>query len=972
MYLPALPSLIFTGPGYTSASLSVADSALSRTILLDDWHVSVRSGVSDTQMKAVNHTLYLAMLLHGGTNAVLINYTQTNSLVANDTQFANACSNQTSATKLLISNTADQITQCLAVQNGIISVNDTVAWDNINISASALTVQERYKFTLLSGGLNGLVLQPFISALTTLNIACGECNSNECSGATWWNFGVFNSQQLSWKSSLCGGSLVADTYPIIRFTQPGMSIVKANLTSAAYTYNNANINTQFVNISATTESRSLLSLSTDGQHELFVIGILSQTSSLQLDLPTGNYTTPEVNQTYVDECSIYSSSATVLVSTNGPYNINTVPFCMAVVGSELLHVIESTPWTSVLVNGDTLTVPARYQLRMLSHANAVIWANVSASSRMEVMCGYPATTTPTWNVQTFTLAATPSPANLTSTSSACRMVLAGVILPSMLYYGVGNTSLVLQLHTTNIDRDFNFSTGEFIAIADNTKATITLLTDTVHALQVTINATNGLNSLFLSYPSSLANSLTAPAILFECTNAAQNGANISAVAISSASDNSSYCFVVASGAIIVSDNETVSHAIIRGDTWLLPQQYRVDLIEWAEVYIDPPVTADSVIEVQCGASSNLPSTPNWHMGNNNLSNMTWQGTACQGIITNLFPTYNFTGGGATNIYAKLASSASPYEVTRRITTSPNSLRVEISTAANISIYSAQPIFVSLDMDGGSNTLMTTYPLSSNSVLAPSGSGCTPKPKTDAAIFFSNMLDNNTYCILANNGFIFVEDTLEWTETYIRSSTLTVPYRYNVELLQWKAVYFLAFSNYSVVQVNCNDQDFANPLTWRIGRNTTAASSGDVEGAIVWNGASCSGVTSDIFPQLIFTGNGTTNVSLLLDQSFSPSNVTLQTLAVHTSYPNAFIASDGMQVVALNLTIVSDDTNLILDREPSHVFVPKAQVLSSTNIESLRISPITLHGELEFIVATATMSTVVSFEVRFLFFFFFLW
>lgn len=508
------------------------------------------------------------------------------------------------------------------------------------------------------------------------------------------------------------------------------------------------------------------------------------------------------------------------------------------------------------------------------------------------------------------------------------------------------------------ERMFNFTEGALKSIADNTQEPINIRTDKVHNLQVMVNTTNGLNSLFLGYPLSAINDLSDPTILSKCANVAELGQNISAVAVSSASDNTSYCFIVAQGAIRVSDIGDISHAIITADTWYLPQRYRVDLIEWAAVFIDPPVNSMTMIEVQCGAPSNLSETPNWHMGMNKLSNVTWQGTACQGVITNLFPIFNFTGEGSTNIFAKLVASSTPEEVVRQITTSPNSLQVAIApNSANISICSSHPIFVALNMIGGSNNLVSTYPSSLNSQSLPDSSSCNPGIDSSASIFFSNMLDNNTYCMVASDGFIFVEDALEWKETYIYSSTLTVPFRYNIKLLQWQGVYFLAFSNQSAVVVHCNEPNVTNGLAWRIGRNTTASSSGTVEGAIVWNSASCIGVTSDIFPHITFAGNGTTNVTILVDQAFSPVNITLLTLALQTSYPYAFISSDGTQVVKLNMTIESATTNLILDREPSQAFIPVVQATSTANIEALRRSPITLQGELEFVVSTATMKTV---------------
>lgn len=968
IHVPILPLLLFSGPGKTAATLSVQDSIATRSILLQDSLVSVTSA-SLTKLETSNHALYLTLALNGGTNTLIANYSSSSSPIAGSSQYESTCAATTATSKVLLSNSVDSITQCVGVSNnGIIVLEDPFTWNSTSISASLLTVPGRYQAELLTA--SGLVVQPILTAQTLLNIACGQCSSSGCPlpGSVLWNIGGTDAQQFSWSSAYCTGALVSKIYPRVLFSGSGSTTATANFTIATTAYNDVVMSPQNVAISAASDSTSLLSLSTDNLHQLLVVNQLSQTSQLQLTQLVGTYT---VNSgPALTTCQKYSSSSAVLVST-GVSN-STLQLCLSVVG-QTLSVVDSLAWSNIFVEADALTIPTRYLLNLVGSNSVVFFPDMASTSLVTVTCGQATTSSPAaWNIQNYSPSTALPSANLTSTAASCSLSLGGVVLPEVLYAGAGSTIAQLNLLIDNVaQRSLNFSAGSFNITSDNTQSPIVILTDTVHDLQVMVNGTQGQNTLVLGYQESQTYPLNTPSILTACTSATQSSSSSPSVTVANSGDNATYCFISASGSIVVSDASILDHAIITGNTWHAPQRYRVDLINWEGVYINPPVTTSSMIEVQCGIPNNGQTVPYWHMGMNQISNVTWQGIACQGVITNLFPTYNFTGEGSTNIFADLETESPEDVVVRRITAAPNSLRVEIlPNTANVSIYSTHPISVALSMTGGANSLLSTYPISSNNVSSANSSGCVVGSGSSAALFFSNMIDANTYCMVANDGLIFVEDVDQWAETIINSSTLTVPFRYNVELLEWEGVYFLAFNNDSVVNVYCNEPNVTNALSWRIGTNTTALAGDELEGAIVWRSSSCSGVATNLFPKLIFSGNGTSDVTLLVDQSYVPSSVTLNTLSLRSEAPYAYLATDGIQVINLNITVV-EATEIVLDRDPTLLIVPTLYSDTTTKISSLRSSSVTLSGNLKFHVKTSTITSNPSVSFPLLLFLFLL-
>lgn len=932
-------------------SLFVQDSAATRNVLFQEDTITVNS-TTLTRIESSNHAIYLTLELNGGVNTVVYNYSRSSSAIS-DTQYRSACAAGSSTAKAILYNTVDTITQCVSVLNsGSIVLIDPYVWDFASISSSLLTVPGRYQAEVFTS--TGVVVLPQLSAETFLNITCGQYNNVGCpvSGTVLWNIGGTDAQDFAWSSTLCSGNLESDVYPTILFSGAGATNVTTNLASASASYNYVAMSSLSVNISAPS---SVLSMNMVNNHQLFVVASLSQNTELQLLQPASDsiITTGAALPT----CRQYSSSSTILASM-GTSTISSLQLCLTVSG-HALSVVDPIPWDDIFVEADALSVPSRYMVNLVG-SDVTLYPQILSSTLLEVTCGQPPSFAPAaWIIQNYNPSRWPfPPANFTSTSTACSLSVGGSVLPQLLYSGPGSTVANLQLYPDNVaQRSFSFATGSFNVTADNTQYPILLSSEITHMIQVMVNSTQGQNTLVLGYESSQSNPLDAPAILGSCTSAAQSLSSSPSVAIANTGDNTTYCFISAQGSLVVSDTSILEYGIITGNTWRALQRYRVDLINWEDIYINPPVTTDTVIEVQCGIPSNVQNTPYWRMGMNQISNVTWQGTACQGVITNLFPAYNFSGEGSTAIVADLMSSSPSDVVTRNICASPNSLRVEVlPDVANISIYSAHPISVSLRMTGGANNLVSSYPISSSSESSGNSSGCVADSSSSAALFFSNMLDSNTYCMVTYDGLIFVEDEEEWTETIINSSTLTVPFRYNVELLNWEGVYFLAFTNKSVVNVYCNDPNVTDPFSWRIGTNTTASANGGLEGAIVWHSSSCSGVLIDLFPQLIFSSNGSTNVSLLVDQSFSPTSITLNTLNMQILEPYAYVASDSNQTINLNILIEAQGTEVVLDRDPTPTFVPSLESDTPTAISSLRPSSVTLAGHLKFHVDTSSIQS----------------
>lgn len=214
---------------------------------------------------------------------------------------------------------------------------------------------------------------------------------------------------LGWTAPACIGSVNLPSIPATRFSGPGETFASLSV------LDNAPI-------------RSILL-------ESWILQVNSSASSAQI-------------QSYNHALNLELVLTGGLNNMITNYSPTTSSFCTVVVHSGLLSVIDYIPWVNVSIVANSLTVSSWYQLSLIS-SNATIWPIVSTDTQVGVICGQPATDSIVeWNLQTVESAII-SP-NITSTSMSCSIVVAGLILPTMLYTGVGDTSLTLNLYESGI------------------------------------------------------------------------------------------------------------------------------------------------------------------------------------------------------------------------------------------------------------------------------------------------------------------------------------------------------------------------------------------------------------------------------------------------------------------------------------------------------------------------------------------